>query len=310
MKLLFLSEFDNADHWREVLQSKLPGLEFIVWQKGDAPQDDIDYALVWKPPVGVLKSYTGLKAILSLGAGVDGILCDLQLPTHVPIVRLVDPGLANGMAEYIIYWTLHFHRKFDVYARFAADNSWKPMRQPVTKNRTVGIMGMGEMGRNAANKLSMLGFRVIGWSRSEKAIAGVQSYYGEAGFDAFLNQTEILINLLPLTEATTGLINAASLAALPKDSVLINAGRGGHVVDADLLAALDSGHLRAAVLDVFHTEPLPADHLYWSHPKVTITPHVASLTQTRSAADTITRNILRVERGETPENVIDLEKGY
>jgi len=310
MKMLFLSLSDPADSWKSMMADLMPELEFIEWKPKQEPRNDIDYALVWKPPSGVLKEYTGLKAILSLGAGVDGIFCDPELPTHLPVVRLIDQGLTEGMSEYMIYWTLHFHRDFDVYRSRVNARLWKQHRQAVTAQRTIGIMGMGELGGDSARKLSALGFNVAGWSRTEKSIPGVESYSGENEMDAFLERSDILICLLPLTSATTGIINKELLQKLPKGAVFINGARGGHVVDDDLRDVLDSGHLRAAVLDVFNTEPLPEDHYWWSHPKVYITPHIASQTQPHSAAERIKHSIECFERGETPENIVDLKQGY
>ena len=310
MKMLFLSPTDPLDKWRVMMGDIMPELELINWEPGLDPQDDIDYALVWKPPAGVLKTFTGLKAILSLGAGVDGIFVDPELPTHLPIVRLIDQGLTEGMSEYMIYWTLHFHRDFDVYHQRAKDKVWKQHRQAITANRRVGIMGMGELGSDAAKKLHALGFDVAGWSRSPKSIDGVESFSGDDGMIPFLERSDILICLLPLTSSTHGIINKQLLSHLPEKAVLINGARGGHVVDDDLRDVLDSGHLRAAVLDVFNIEPLPEDHYWWDHPKVTVTPHVASQTQPHSAAERIKYSIQCFEKGETPPNVVDINKGY
>ena len=310
MKILFLSPSDPLDKWRAMMGDIMPKLELINWEPGLEPRDDIDYALVWKPPAGVLKTYTGLKAILSLGAGVDGIFVDPQLPKHLPIVRLIDQGLTEGMSEYMIYWTLHFHRDFDVYNQRAKDKQWKQHRQAITASRRIGVMGMGELGGDAAKKLHALSFDVAGWSRSPKSIDSVESFSGEEGMVPFLERSDILICLLPLTDATQGIINKQLLSHLPKNAVLINGARGGHVVDDDLRDALDSGHLRAAVLDVFNIEPLPEDHYWWDHPKVIITPHIASQTQPHSAAERIKYSIECFERGETPPNVVDLNKGY
>ncbi len=313
--LLFMSEADNADRWRDAMVEKLPGIEFRVWSADPAADEtgdpaEIDYALVWKPRPGVLKGLVNLRAILSLGAGVDHLVTDPELPAHVPVVRLVDRCLTQGMSETVIYWVIHFHRKMGVYARFARDGIWKKMRQADAERLRVGILGLGELGGDAARKLVPLHYQVAGWSRRPKEIAGVACFHGDDQLIPFLNRTDILVCLLPLTPETAGIIDARTLAALPAGAHVVNCARGGHVVDEDLLAALDAGHIAGAALDVFHVEPLPADHPYWTHPKVEITPHVASLTVPHSAAEWMVRNIQRIEAGEPPFNTVDGARGY
>lgn len=310
MKFLFLSAADRADNWRDAMKARFPDAGFGVWPDDLGDKADYDYAIVWKPPVGVLRTFPNLKGILSLGAGVDGILVDTELPDGVPVVRLVDRCLTEGMSEYVLYWVIHYHRKFDVYNKWLADGIWKQMRQIDTRERKVGFLGLGELGSDAAKKVAALHFDVAGWSRTPKDIAGITSYHGADGLKAFLNRTEILIVLLPLTEATRGIVNKDLLAQLPEGATLINCARGAHVVDEDLLAALDSGHLRAATLDVFQTEPLPADHPYWAHPKVTVTPHIASLTVASSAVEWVSENVKLIEAGKPPLNVVDPKVGY
>ncbi len=310
MIFMFLSGVDKMPLWRAAMLEQFPDAEFRVWPDEIGDKAEIDYAIVWRPPVGELRTYPNLKAILSLGAGIDGIVCDNELPRHVPIVRLVDRCLTEGMSEYVLYWVLHFHRNFATYLKWSAERHWQNLLQVDTRERRVGILGLGELGGDAARKLAALGFDVAGWSRSAKTIDGVTSFAGAEGLKPFLARTEILVCLLPLTAATEGIIDAALLADLPKGACIINCARGGHVVDDDLLAALDSGHIEAAVLDVFHQEPLSQEHPFWSHPKVTVTPHMASLTVPSSAAEYIADNVRRMERGEAPHNVVDLDRGY
>ncbi len=310
MRFMFLSGADKAEAWRDEILKRFPDAGFDIWPDEVTDKSIYDYAIVWRPPVGELKTFPNLKAILSLGAGVDGILVDTELPDDVPVVRLVDRCLTEGMSEYVLYWTIHYHRKMDVYGKWRAENRWKQLRQTDSRERRVGFLGLGELGGDAARKVAALGFDVAGWSRSEKHIDGVTSFFGDDGLTPFLNRTEILVVLLPLTEATRGIINKDTLAALPDDACLINAARGPHVVDDDLLAALDSGHLRAATLDVFHTEPLPEDHPYWTHPQVTVTPHMASLTVPSTGADWMEQNIELIEAGQPPLNRIDPKRGY
>lgn len=311
MNLMFISNEDRADQWREQLMKVLPDLNFYTWP-GDQGVDktSIDYVLAWKPAPGVIKQFPNIKAILSLGAGIDGITCDPELPTEKPIVRLVDNSLSQGMTQFAVYWTIHFHRDLDKYQNFEREKSWTQLPQVDAAHRRVGILGLGELGSAVGKTLVDLQFDVAGWSRSEKAIDGIESFSGADGLTSFLARTEILICLLPLTAETEGLLNAELFAQLPKGSVLINLARGKHLVDADLLEALDREHLAAAVLDVFHHEPLPADHLFWDHPKITVTPHIAALTFPHSGAEYVAGNIRRIERGEAPLNLIDLDKGY
>ena len=268
------------------------------------------YALAWKPPAGVLAGLPNLKAIFSLGAGVDHLKTDTALPRDVPVVKLVDRCLTQGMSEYVMYWVIHYHRKMGVYAKFHAAGTWKQMRQADAEERRVGILGLGELGGDAARKLAMMHYKVAGWSRRKKDIPGVDCFHGADQLIPFLARTEILICLLPLTDDTRGILNADAFNAMPKGSFLINCARGGHVVDDDLLAALDSGQIEGATLDVFHTEPLPKEHPFWTHPKVNVTPHVASLTVASSSLDWIAMNVRRLEAGEPLMGVVDPVRGY
>ena len=292
--------------------AELGDLDFRLWTPDGAnigDPADIEFVLAWGPKKGAFKEFPNLKAIFCLGAGVDHLI-GRDLPDGVPVVRLVDPGLTRGMREYVIYWTLHYHRRFKEYADSAAAGEWRQLPQADTRKRRVGILGLGVLGADAAAHLCALEFDVAGWSRSAKALDGIESFHGTDGLAAFLARTEILVNLLPLTPETTGIINAENLSQLPKGAVVINAARGPHVVDDDLIRALDDGHIAAATLDVFHTEPLPADHPFWAHPKINITPHAASLTVQETAAVAIADNIRRIRAGEPPAPIVDPETGY
>ncbi len=312
MALLFSSKNDDAGRWRDVLAQQLPDLEFREWTPdgqdiGDPA--DIEFALVWAPKKGALKAFPNLKAVLSLGAGVDHLL-GKDLPLGIPVVRLVDPGLTRGLREYVIYWTLHFHRRFAEYAASTAAGEWLQLPQADTRKRRVGIMGLGIMGEDAALHLHSLEFDVAGWSRRTKTLDGITCFHGRDGLADFLSQTEILVCLLPLTPETTGIINKDTLELLPQGAAIINAARGPHVVDEDLIRALDSGHISGATLDVFHKEPLPDDHSFWQHPKVTVTPHVASLTVPETAALAVAENIRRIRAGEAPQPIVDPDRVY
>ena len=256
MALLFLSPDDPAEAWREALRRKMQDLDFRIGPEIDEP-DAIDVALVWRPPPGELARYPNLRAILSLGAGIDGLLAQPGLP-DVPIARMVDPSLTRTMTEYVLLATLRHHRQFDRFEREQRSARWSFALPPQAADRRVGVMGLGVLGSAAAACLAAHGFAVAGWSREAKQLPGVESFAGRAGLAAFLARTEILICLLPLTRDTVGILDATTFAGLPRGACLINVARGAHLVEADLIAALDSGQLEGATLDVFGEEPLPS----------------------------------------------------
>jgi glyoxylate/hydroxypyruvate reductase A len=295
--------------WIPVLHRLDPQRPVKLWPD-TGPVEAVEYALTWRPKPGDMQRYPNLKAIFNLGAGVDALLKDTTLPDNVPLVRLVDEGLTQGMSEYVLMHVLRYHRRGPEFEESQRRSRWDPLLYPLARDRKVGILGLGVLGSDAARKLVALDFDVAGWSRTPKSVAGVESFHGADGLNPFLNRTEILVCLLPLTKETTGIVNAKTLAQLPKGAAVINAGRGGHVVQDELLAALDSGHIAYATLDVFTPEPLPNEHPFWTHPRVTVTPHVASLTQPETAALVVLEGIRRIERGELPENVVDRRLGY
>ncbi len=306
--LLFKSESDTGGVWRESLQELMPELELRLWPElGNAA--DIGYALVWSPPGELLRRLSKLKVLFSLGAGVDHLLAG-ELPPGVPVVRLIDPALTEGMSEYLLLHVLRYHRRTTEYEEQQRTRRWRELTQRRPAQRQIGILGLGVLGTDAAQKLAALGFKVAGWSRTPKSIPGVESYSGKEQLPILLARTEILICLLPLTPETRRILNRETLALLPQGAYLINAARGVHVVERDLLEALDSGRLAGATLDVFETEPLPDDHPFWGHPQVTVTPHIASITNPRTAARHIVDNIRRAERGEPLVGVVDLARGY
>lgn len=307
--LLFVSEVEPAPLWTQALERAVPGIEVRVWPN-TGPLETVDYALCWKPPADVFRGLNNLKAVFSLGAGVDHLAGDPVLPEGVPVVRMVEPALTEGMTEYVIYQVLRFHRRMPDYEAQRARREWRELEQVRPSDRRIGIMGLGVLGQDAAEKLCVLGFDVAGWSRSAKKVPGVQSFSGKGAFQAFLERTEILVCMLPLTAETEDIIDQQTLARLPRGAYVINVGRGPHLVEEDLLAALDSGHIAGAALDVFRTEPLPGDHPFWIHPGITMTPHIASLTNPETAARVIADNIARCEAGERLENVVDFSRGY
>ncbi len=309
MALIFRTEFARIAAWREAFKRHMPDLDFRAW---DEPGDvaDIEFAMVWKPPRGVLRSFPNLKVIFSLGAGVDHLFSDPELPEGVPVVRMIEPELTRGMTEYVVLHVLRHHRRQREMEANQRERKWRQVITPTAPARKVGIMGLGELGATAAKVLAALEFDVAGWSRMGKDIPGVGSFHGAGGLGPFLARSEILICLLPLTPDTEKILNADLFAKLPKGASLINAARGGHQAEEDILAALDSGQLSEVTLDVFQTEPLPAGHPFWDHPKVTITPHNASITDPDSGARRVVENIRRFRRGEPLPNIVDPKAGY
>jgi len=307
--LLFLGAGERTEPWVNAFAEIAPEIDFRPY---DAGQDlsDVPYCLAWKATSGVWPKLKGLKAIFCLGAGVDRLLAAPDLPQDVPLVRMVEPELTRGMVEYVLWQCLYHHRK--VWELEAAQScaTWRPHTYPAPWDRTVGILGLGELGAAAAEKLVEFGFQVRGWSRSPKSLPKVESFAGPDQLPAFLSKCEILVCLLPLTAETRGILNAALFAQLPRGASLINAARGGHLVEADLLPAMASGQIVAATLDVFEKEPLPPDHPFWSAERLYITPHNASITGPRSAAWRIARQIAKFEAGEAMDNVVDRDRGY
>jgi glyoxylate/hydroxypyruvate reductase A len=307
--LLFCSGQDPLDLWIPALRESLPEVEIRTHPQVGDPAD-VDYALVYWPPHGLLASLPNLKVILSIAAGCDHILSDPTHQRNLPIVRMVDDYLKAMMAEYAVYGVLHFHRDFDRYRREQLAATWSRGWPEYTPDTRVGILGLGAIGQDIAGKFANLGFQVHGWSRRPKDVAGVTCHAGEPGLNEMLGCCRFIVCVLPLTPETSGILNAERFARMPQGSYLVNIARGGHVVDEDLLAALDSGHLAGAFLDVFNHEPLAADHPYWLHDKVYLTPHVAGELVPRSCAHSVARSVRQHLAGEALENLLDRERGY
>ena len=309
MALLFQSSIDSAERWSAELHRLLPDLEIRVWpQIGNT--GEIDVALVWRPPSGLLASLPKLKLIAALGAGVDHVLADPLIPAGVPVVRLVDPYMTAAMSEYVQLQVLRLHRQDPVYLAQQREHVWRGRPQPNAAGRRVGVLGMGELGRDAALKLSVLGFDIAGWSRTERRLPGIVCFHAAEGLRALLARSEILVCLLPLTPATEGILDARLFAGLPSGAAIVNCARGQHLVEADLVAALDSGQLSAAILDVFRDEPLPPQHPFWSDPRILITPHVAAATHAPTAAPVVADNVRRLRQGRPLLHLVDRERGY
>jgi glyoxylate/hydroxypyruvate reductase A len=311
--LLVISGWDAAP-WERRFRAAAPGRDIRTWPNQVGNPADIAYAAAWLPPHGAFAPFGNLRAIFSLGAGVDALLADASLP-QVPVVRVIDPDLTRRMTEYVTLHVLLHHRRQRLYDDQQRRRVWHEHDQPPAGAVTVGLMGLGVLGQDAAQVLVRLGFRVAGWSRTPRTLPGVETFHGAAGLDAFLGRTEILVCLLPHTPATTGLINLALLRKLKRDGALggaylINAGRGKLQVDADILAALDEGSLAGATLDVFPTEPLPGESPLWGHPGVTITPHNSAASVPEEVVAYIVNQIHRHEAGQPLDNVIDRRRGY
>ena len=290
MSILFCWENGDAELWRKEFAERLPTHGFDVFPA--VPQvDAIHYALVWMPPLGELARYPSLRAIFSIGAGCDHILRDPDVPRDVPIVRLVDEVSVRDMSHFALHWALHFQRNFHVYAEQQSNGQWQRHPYRDVSQHCVGVLGLGGMGAPIARQFAALGFTVAGWSRTRKAVEGVACYAGVDELAELLSRVDILVSVLPLTEATAGLLNRDRLAQMRPGSFVINIGRGQVIDDGDLLAALDSGQIAAAALDVFAVEPLPPTHPYWNHPRVFITPHAAGPTKDVSAIAHIVSNI-------------------
>jgi glyoxylate/hydroxypyruvate reductase A len=287
------------------------GLRALFLGEDAYTPEEIVYAVAFRPPPGLLQTLPRLKAIFSLGAGVDGFLKDPDFPRQVPLVRFVDPTLAREMAQYAVMHTLLIHRHQRFFDEGQKKGEWRQMMLPrASADTRVGILGMGEIGAAVAERLVPFDFAVSGWSRTPKQVPGVKSFAGEDALDAFLGQCDIMICLLPLTPRTEGILNAGLFARLPKGAFVINVARGRHLIEEDLIGALDSGHLAGAVLDVFQQEPLPPDSPLWRHPKITATPHIAAIASPQAAVRYVLDGIARAERGEPLENVVDVTKGY
>lgn len=310
MALLFICEGEDPTEWETTLRAEIPGLDMRIWPDGVGDMNEIDVVLTWQPPRGLLASFPNLKAILSLAAGIEHVLRDPELPPGVPIARLIDPGLQTGMVEFVVMEVLRHHRREPEYRAQQQAGDWKLLRQTLSRDRRVGILGLGHLGAACGEMLSRFGFPVSGWARTAKELPGITSYTGEDGLFAMLEQTDILVCLLPLTAETEDILDATTLGALPRGSVLINAARGKHVVDDDLIEALNSGQLSGATLDVFREEPLPADHPFWAHPDIILYPHAAAWTLPESAGPVIADNIRRARSGEALFGQIEVRRGY
>lgn len=297
----------DLEAWASQLRRALPQHEVLTQARG---ADDIPYAVVSKPAAGALAQIHGLEVVFSVNAGIEALLETGVVPAGVPIVRMVDEGLAQGMLEWVLATTLAWHRNLFDYRASQLGGQWAPRAEVLARDRKLTVLGAGHLGSRAAAMLAQIGFQTSVWSRSPKQIPGVDSFAGPDSLKAAVSGSDFLINLLPLTPSTVNILDRQVMSLLAPNAVLINGGRGRHLAEQDVIGFLDSGRLRAAVLDVFRHEPLPQEHPFWRHAGVYLTPHVAAPTHAATAIAAIAENILEFESGASLRHVVDLQRGY
>ena len=302
-----LSRTANLDFLRPMLVAAHPSLDVVTWP--DPRCLDAEVAVCWNSPPGVYAQMPKLRLVHSIAAGVDNVVAEQDV-SQLPVCRVVDPMLAEGMLQFVLWGVLHFHRKLDQAMASQRIQEWKRPRQTPASSCRVGLMGMGELGGHIASRLPLLGYPVSGWARTPREIPGVTMFSGEESYDEFLAQTDVLVCLLPLTAQTRGILGERTFSALPQGAALIHCGRGEHLVEADLIAALGSGQLRGAVVDVFENEPLPADHPLWTTPGVVVTPHMATMATYDVVVQQVVRNIAQMHEDAPYFNQVDMTRGY
>lgn len=309
MTILFSDNSERSERIFAAIRKIMPTLDIRRYpDTGDKAA--IRYALVWQPEAGSLSDLPNLAAIFTLSAGVDRVIDDPAVPAHIPLIRNTAPELARGIAEYAVYHVLRFYRDQHRYEQQQRQRIWEQLPQRQPESCTVGLMGYGVTGRQCAAMLRGFGFPLRTWSASPKHEDGIRSFHGDADLPEFLAGTDILVNTLPLTARTTHILDASCFAAMKKNSILIHVGRGKHLVESDLLDALENGPLAHAVLDVFEHEPLPPEHPFWNHPQITVTPHIASIGDIRATLENMLRVIGDFEQGRPLAGIVDRDKGY
>lgn len=306
MSLVLIRKTAPTDAWLAALKTRCADLPVYVWPD-TGPPEQVEFVLTWAADPGVIASFPNLKAIFSLGAGVDHILNDSTVPPHLPIIRMIDPSLTQGMVQYIMLMVLQHQRNLSFMQNQQKACCWK---RPPPGSRRIGIMGMGELGSACALSLVQLGYDVAGWSRRPKQHKDVTSFHSLSDLPDFLARTDILVSLLPHTPDLENILNQATFSHLPQGAYLINAGRGELLVEKDLIKAIDTGQLSGAALDTFRIEPLPDQHPFWTHPRILITPHIASMTSPATAVEHVAANISRIREGLSPDGVVDRALGY
>jgi glyoxylate/hydroxypyruvate reductase A len=309
MRIIVSLTDNRPDPWIASLRAALPEAEVENWVPGAAPAD---HAVVWSPPQALLDEQPQLRGMFNIGAGVDALL-KLRVPPQTQVVRLDDAGMSVQMAEYVCHFLIRHFREFDAYEAESREARWSYRKPRERRDFSVGVMGLGVLGERVAKAVGQFEFPVNGWSRSAKAIEGLRCFSGKSEFDDFLGASRVLVNLLPLTPATRGILNRDTLSKLnggQPGGYLINVARGAHLVDADLIPLLDSGQLAGATLDVFEVEPLQANHPFWRHPKITVTPHGSARTEREASVAQIANKIRAMEQGEPIAGVVDVTRGY
>lgn len=308
MSFVYKADPERGEEWRTLFRQLAPDMPVYIWPE-TGPANDVRYLAVWEPPDRLMECFPKLEVLFSVGAGVDQ-LDWVDIPEHLPVVRMTEPGIAQGMAEYVTLAVLALHRDWPRYLSQQRESVWLEQRNVPASRRRIGVLGLGMLGRQALRQLQPFGFPLAGWSRSGGEIEGVDVFAGDAQLPMFLARTDILICLLPLTDQTRGLLSSRLFSQLPRGAALVNVGRGGHLINDDLLTALDEGQLRAAVLDVFDLEPLPQDHPFWRDPRIVITPHVASMTRPETAVATVLEVIAQHRAGLPLTGAINRHNGY
>jgi glyoxylate/hydroxypyruvate reductase A len=308
MAFVYKADPTRGMRWKALFEQSAPDVDFHVWPETGDPAK-VRFLATWVPPDDILQTFPNLEVIFSVGAGIDQI--DLaKIPSHIPVVRMIEPAVTDRMIEYVTHAVLSIHRRFPTYERHQRESLWKPLPNQLSGDIRICVLGLGELGQAVISRLKLFGYSCSAWSRTQKDIAGVACFSGADGLREVVPQADILICLLPLTAETHGILSRELLGSLPRGASLVQTGRGAHLDLSDLLALLDSGHLESAHLDVFDPEPLPADHVLWRHPKVRITPHIASTTHPDSAVPVVLENLRRYGRGEALVGQVDKLLGY
>lgn len=309
MKILFVAGDPKPERWTVPIKELLPEAEVHVWDANGAAVD-ADYAIVWQPPAELFEREKKLKAVFNLGAGIDGLLAVPNLPPHLPVVRLEDAGMSVQMAEYVLHQLVEASRGMETYREQQRDGVWK-IHRPIKRSEwPVGVMGLGHIGKRVARTLADLDYRVNGWARSEHSLDDITTFAGADNLSGFLQSTRVLVNTLPLTDETRDILDYQHLSELMPGAVVINVGRGEHLVENDLLRAIDDGHVARASLDVFREEPLPPGHPFWQRQEITITPHVSARTLRDATLEQITGKIRAHYNGQSITGIVDTSRGY
>lgn len=308
MTFLMLSYPERVAVFRTAFARHLPHIRFAS-EVANVDPAEVRYLMTWTVPQDLLVRFTNLEVIFSVGAGVDHLL-GMQFPEGVKLVRMIDPGLTSLMRDYVVMSVLAVHRRLPAYLELQRRREWTNLDFAWADQRRVSVLGLGTLGQAALTALKPFGFQLAGWSRSAKSLSGIQCHHGDEGLKTMLAETDILICLLPLTPATKHILNADLFAQLPQGASLIQVGRGDHLVPEDLLQALDSGQLEAAIIDVTSPEPLPPDHGFWDHPKIILTPHIAAHTRAETAAESTIRSLQHILQGKAPQGLVDHAGGY